>query len=251
MTTLAELEDDESIALDYACPGAGGQYRSLRPRFATWVLWAATCARGRAAGITAAGCSIAARRAAILCFAVDGSSKYHAILGGADCYIVHPSDLAPSSRRARRNRDRSWSKRDQDSFRWKSSSWGRNARSRRKPLLKPGELLTGVFVPKPAPGQRSVYLKARERQTQEFALSSVAASLHVCREASSNALPWCSVEWPLRHGAHRIRRRRYAARAVAKVDADAVGRLAVRGARPLRDNQFQGQTRRIAGEPRN
>ena len=31
-----------------------------------------------------------------ICFAVDGLSKYHAILGGDPVYIVHPSDLAPA-----------------------------------------------------------------------------------------------------------------------------------------------------------
>ena len=30
------------------------------------------------------------------CYAVDGLSKYHAILGGDPVYIVHPSDLAPA-----------------------------------------------------------------------------------------------------------------------------------------------------------
>ncbi|MBC7773014.1 MAG: FAD binding domain-containing protein [Pyrinomonadaceae bacterium] len=30
------------------------------------------------------------------CFAVDGENRYHAILGGGPCHIVHPSNLAPS-----------------------------------------------------------------------------------------------------------------------------------------------------------
>ncbi len=30
------------------------------------------------------------------CFAFKGKNKYHAILGGGLCYIVHPSDLAPA-----------------------------------------------------------------------------------------------------------------------------------------------------------
>ena len=31
-----------------------------------------------------------------ICYAVDGLSKYHAILGGDPVYIVHPSDIAPA-----------------------------------------------------------------------------------------------------------------------------------------------------------
>lgn len=30
------------------------------------------------------------------CFAVEGENRYHAILGGGPCHIVHPSNLAPS-----------------------------------------------------------------------------------------------------------------------------------------------------------
>ena len=105
-------------------------------------------------------------------------------------------------------------------------------------MLEPGELLTRVFVPKPAAGLRSVYLKARERRTQDFALASVAASLQVAGgvvERASLVLggvaptPWraTAAEDALR-GAP-----------AAGVDPDAIGQLAVRGARPLRDNHFK------------
>ena len=69
-----------------------------------------------------------------VCFAVEGNSKYHAILGGADCYIVHPSDLAPVFVALGVNRDCSRSQTGPGLFRWKSSSWGRSATSKRKPF---------------------------------------------------------------------------------------------------------------------
>ena len=31
-----------------------------------------------------------------LCFAADGDNRYHAILGGSRCHMVHPSDVAPA-----------------------------------------------------------------------------------------------------------------------------------------------------------
>ena len=94
MTTLAELEDDDAIAHDYpalaqavasiATPqirnvGTVGGNLCQRPRCWYYRSTLFDC-RKKGGGV---------------CFAVDGSSKYHAILGGVDCYIVHPSDLAP------------------------------------------------------------------------------------------------------------------------------------------------------------
>ena len=104
--------------------------------------------------------------------------------------------------------------------------------------LNPGELLTSVFVPRPSPDERSIYLKARERQTQEFALASVAASIRVSAgviERASLVLGGVApTPWRACHSEEALR-----GMSVAEVDADAVGQLAVRGAQPLRDNHFK------------
>lgn len=36
------------------------------------------------------------RKGGLQCFAVGGENAYHCILGGENCYIVHPSDTAPA-----------------------------------------------------------------------------------------------------------------------------------------------------------
>jgi xanthine dehydrogenase YagS FAD-binding subunit len=36
------------------------------------------------------------RKGGDLCYAVEGENIYHCILGGDNCYIVHPSDTAPA-----------------------------------------------------------------------------------------------------------------------------------------------------------
>ena len=104
--------------------------------------------------------------------------------------------------------------------------------------MKAGELLTRVFVPKPKPGQRSIYLKARERQTQEFALASVAVNLYVSAgiiERASLVLGGVApTPWRASHSEEALR-----GAPVTEVDVDMVGRLAVRGAKPLRDNHFK------------
>ena len=41
-------------------------------------------------------------------------------------------------------------------------------------MLEPGDLITHVTLPPPAPGNRSLYLKLRDRTSYEFALASAA-----------------------------------------------------------------------------
>jgi xanthine dehydrogenase YagS FAD-binding subunit len=44
----------------------------------------------------------------------------------------------------------------------------------RETVLEPGDVITHVILPPPAPGSRSVYLKLRDREAYEFALASAA-----------------------------------------------------------------------------
>ena len=53
----------------------------------------------------------------------------------------------------------------------------------RETILEPGDLITHVTLPAPAPGARSVYLKLRDREAYEFALASAAIVATVSRGA--------------------------------------------------------------------
>lgn len=235
-TTLATLEADEAIARDY--PALAQAVASVAtPQIRNvGTLGGNLCQRPRC-WYYRSPLFDCRKKGGAICFAVNGSSKYHAILGGIDCYIVHPSDLAPvlialdtTATIAGPTGTRTLPL--EDFFA------GPERDIEAETVLEPGELLTRVFVPKPAAGLRSVYLKARERQTQDFALASVAAALHVTGgvvERASLVLggvaptPWraTSAEDALRGSP------------TADVDADAIGQLAVRNARPLRDNHFK------------
>ena len=46
-------------------------------------------------------------------------------------------------------------------------------------MLEPGDLITHVTLPPPAPGSRSFYLKLRDRASYEFALASAAVVVTV------------------------------------------------------------------------
>jgi xanthine dehydrogenase YagS FAD-binding subunit len=49
----------------------------------------------------------------------------------------------------------------------------------RETVLEPGDLITHVTLPPPAPGARSLYLKLRDRASYEFALASAAVIVTV------------------------------------------------------------------------
>jgi xanthine dehydrogenase YagS FAD-binding subunit len=73
----------------------------------------------------------------------------------------------------------------------------------RETVLEPGDLITHVTLPPPAPGSRSLYLKLRDRASFEFALSSAAVVVTVAAGKITRARvalggvgtkPWRSTE---------------------------------------------------------
>src|SRR6195256_219764 len=73
----------------------------------------------------------------------------------------------------------------------------------RETVLEPGDLITHVTLPPPAPGSRSLYLKLRDRASYEFALASAAVVITVANGKMTRARiamggvgtkPWRSTE---------------------------------------------------------
>jgi len=112
------------------------------------------------------------------CFAESGENRYHCVIGGGPCYIVHPSDTAmaltaldavltvagPGPGGEREVPVREFFVLPDEDF-------------TRENILAPGEIVTAVHVPEPASGTKSVYVKIRERESFDFAVASVAAVL--------------------------------------------------------------------------
>jgi xanthine dehydrogenase YagS FAD-binding subunit len=112
------------------------------------------------------------------CYAVAGLNRYHSILGGGPSFIVHPSNLAPalvafgaSAKLAGPAGERTVLL--EQFFTLPSVD------STRENVLKPGEILTTIVIPAPPREARSVYLEAREKQTFDWPLASVAAMVAV------------------------------------------------------------------------
>jgi xanthine dehydrogenase YagS FAD-binding subunit len=110
------------------------------------------------------------------CYAADQESanKYNAILGGGPSYIVHPSDCATAlvalgaTITYGTGRGRSQALAAEQFFVLPSE------RLQYENVLKPDEIIESIFVPRPRPGTRSVYLKFRERDSMDWAVSAVA-----------------------------------------------------------------------------
>ena len=112
------------------------------------------------------------------CFAPEGLNKYNAIIGGGPSFIVHPSDSAPALQ-ALQATVHTFGPQGEDSIPMDEFFELPIDNLRAENVLEPNEIITAVSIPKPAPGTRSAYVKFREKQSLDFAISSVAAVLEM------------------------------------------------------------------------
>jgi xanthine dehydrogenase YagS FAD-binding subunit len=172
------------------------------------------------------------------CAALEGFIRTHAILGTSGaCVATHPSDVAvafaaleasvhllgPDGERGVPFAD----------FLLKPGST-----PNREQAIREGELITAVEIPAHPRPLKSGYLKVRDRQSYEFALTSAAVALHVrggvIREAKVAAGGVGTVPWKLPAvEAHLI-----GERPSQELWAAAAERAA-KGARPLAHNRFK------------
>lgn len=142
------------------------------------------------------------RKGGTTCYALAGENQFHAVLGGARCYIVHPSDTAPAlialGASARIIGSQGTRLVPLEQFYVPPST-----DPQRETVLEPGQLVTELTLPTPAPGLRSSYRKVRARSSWDFALAGVALALQfdgdrvvAGRVVLSGAapIPWRSAE---------------------------------------------------------
>src|SRR6266568_860983 len=108
------------------------------------------------------------------CYAVTGDNRYHAIIGGELCYIVHPSDTATALLALNAQAKISGPSGDRtvplDQY-----FHGPREDVLTENVLKPNEVMTEVFIPTPAAGTKMAWTKLKDRQVYDFALTAVAA----------------------------------------------------------------------------
>ena len=171
------------------------------------------------------------------CYAALGENKYHAILGGSDCVIVHPSDVAV----ALISLDASMTLTSQTGPRTvpvEEFFAGPDVDITSENILTDGEIVTSIAVPALPANSKSIFLKARERQGMDFATSSVAVAMTVSDGTVTSArvtlggvapIPWraTAVESVLLN------------KRVGSIDLKEVGEAAVHRARALEHNGYK------------
>ncbi len=173
------------------------------------------------------------------CYAVSGRNKYHCIIDGGPCFIVHPSDIAPALMAYGAGVTVASAKGERkvglDDFYILPVN-----DTVRETILEPGEIVTEITVPAPSGNLKSCYLKFKERQSRDFALVGAAAALEMegglCRKASIvlsgvSPVPHRSVAAEKALGGSSLNQ------AVVEKAAEA----AVAGAEPLDENGYKVQ----------
>ena len=238
LVTLAQVEDHPVIRRDF--PGlaeaahsvATQQIRNLgtvggnlcqRPRCWYYRLEEAVCIK----------------KGGSECFAATGENKYNAILGGGPSWIVHPSDLAPVLLALGASVNVSGADGRRTVALDKFFTLPNEGSIRRENVLKNDEIITEVVVPASPFAARSTYLKFKERESLDFALSSVAAAVELgsdrrVRQARIVLGGVAPVPWRVPKAEEFLKGKALDAEVLA-----GAARLALEGAEPLSKNAYK------------
>jgi xanthine dehydrogenase YagS FAD-binding subunit len=113
------------------------------------------------------------------CYAATGENKYHAIFGGGPSYIVHPSDLAPMLLALGASVNVTGGDGKRTIALDKFFTLPSDGNLRRENVLKNDEIITDVILPPSKFASNSTYLKFKERDSMDFAMSAVAAAVTI------------------------------------------------------------------------
>ncbi|MGW6926426.1 FAD binding domain-containing protein [Streptomyces sp. NPDC054950] len=172
------------------------------------------------------------------CAALAGFNRTHAILGTSeDCVATHPSDAAVAFA-ALEARVHLVGPEGERQVPFADFLLRPGSTPNREQALRRGELITAVEVPALPRPLKSGYLKVRDRQSYEFALTSAAVALHVrggvIREAKVAAGGVGTVPWKL----PAVERHLLGERPSESLWTAAAAKAA-EGARPLQHNRFK------------
>ena len=126
------------------------------------------------------------------CHAHAGENQYHAIMNNSTCAMVHPSSTAVPLL-AMNAQVELTSKQGKRTVAINDFYVSPEKSLVNETVLKPGELITAVFVPAPASGTRSAYQKYGEKESFDWPIADAGVVLvmdgNTCRQATV-ALVW-------------------------------------------------------------
>lgn len=171
------------------------------------------------------------------CFALRGKNKYHAILGGGMCFIVHPSDLAPVLMALKADII-VFTPKGEKTVPIQKFFTLPGADVRKENILEASDVIKEIRLPLPQPGERSAYLKFKERGTWDFAIVSAAVSGifsgSVCQELRIVAGGIAPIPWRLEDVEKKLKGKN-----VSETLIREAVRVSLAEAKPLADNGYK------------
>lgn len=115
------------------------------------------------------------------CFAIGGLDKYHSALGKGRCIIVHPSDTA-TALMALDAKLTIFSGGTERVVPISEFFISPDVDVTRENILSSGEILVSIEIPAGSLDNSTVFMKAKERQSMDFALASIAVAIRKDKE---------------------------------------------------------------------
>ncbi len=177
------------------------------------------------------------------CFAFRGKNKYHAILGGGICYIVHPSDLAPAliSLDAEISIN---SPKGNKTIPLSSFYILPKVNVRKENILEQNEVLQEIRIPLTKKGEKSTYSKFIERGAWDFAVVSAAVkgtvSAGIFRDIKIVLGGVAPIPWRLTKAENLIKGKKVTEDLVREAARDAL-----KEAKPLEENAYKKELAEI------
>jgi xanthine dehydrogenase YagS FAD-binding subunit len=175
-TTLSEIVSSDLIAKKYPLLGQAASQVAVPQIRNVGTLGGNLCQRPRCWYFRRALFKDCLRKGGGNCYASGGENQYHAIIGNSGCCMVYPSDMAPALM-ALNARVEIATPQGNKAIPVEQFYVHPDKNVLRENILTSQEMVVAVEVPTPAATSKGVYLKLKERQAFDFALTSVAIHL--------------------------------------------------------------------------
>ena len=173
------------------------------------------------------------------CHAHTGENQYHAIMNNGICAMVHPSSTAVPLLAMNAHVELT-SKQGKRTVAMNDFYVPPEESLINETAVRPGEIITGIFVPAPAAGTRSAYQKYGEKESFDWPLADAGVVLvmdgKLCRKAS--IVLGVAAPTPLRSNAAEALLN---GKTIDEPTARAAARAAMQSATPLSQNGFKTQ----------